>query len=245
VIKPMGEVTEYTWERTNAPATELEPDGSVPTDGVPELHLSEFKDWAEVAAWAAPLYRATPTPALQRLVESWRQASAEPEGQLLAAVRFVQDEIRYLGIEKGAHSHLPHSPAQVLEKRYGDCKDKALLLATALNALGFEAHPALVNSTLSVRLPELLPSPFSFDHVITQVKAQGKTYWFDSTASLQRGGLAQHVNPEFGHALVVGPDEAKAATKLEEMPLELPAEPLKLVKELYTVGNDNHTATLE
>ncbi len=240
VVKPLGEVTEYIWERTNAPATEMEPDGSVPTEGVPELHLSEFKDWAEVAAWAAPLYRATPPPALQRLVESWRQASAEPEGQILAAVRFVQDEIRYLGIEKGAHSHLPHSPAQVLEKRYGDCKDKALLLATALNALGFEAHPALVNSTLSERLPELLPSPFAFDHVITQVKAQGKTYWFDATASLQRGGLAQHVNPEFGHALVVSAD----ATKLEEMPLVLPAQPLKLVKEIYTVSNDNRTATL-
>src|SRR6185436_17694437 len=143
VIKPMGEVTEYTWERTNAPATELEPDGSVPTDGVPELHLSEFKNWAEVAAWAAPLYRATPPPALQRLLESWRQASAEPEGQLLAAGRFVQDEVRYLGIEKGARSHLPHSPAQVVEQRYGASKGKALLVARALNSLGFAAHPAL------------------------------------------------------------------------------------------------------
>jgi hypothetical protein len=99
----------------------------------------------------------------------------------------------------------------------------------------------LVNSALSGRLPELLPSPFSFDHVITQVKAQGKTYWFDATASLQRGGLAQHANPEFGHALVVGAD----ATKLEEMPLTLPTQPLKLVKELYQVSHDNQTATLE
>src|SRR5581483_5927940 len=109
-----------------------------------------------------------------------------------------------------------------------------------LNALGFEAHPALVNSSLPGRLPELLPSPFSFDHVITQVKAQGKTYWFDATINLQRGGLAEHINPEFGHALVVGAN----ATKLEEIPLTLSAQPLRLVKELYTVNDDNHTATL-
>lgn len=241
VVKPLGELTEYTWERANAPAPELEPDGSTPPEGVPELHLSEFKNWAEVAAWAAPLYRATASPALLRQVESWRQATAEPEGQILAAVRFVQDEIRYLGIEQGTHSHQPHAPAQVLERRYGDCKDKALLLATALNALGYEAHPALVNTNLTGRLPELLPSPFSFDHVITQVKTQGKTYWFDATISLQRGGLAQHCNPEFGHALVIGAE----ATRLEEIPLALPAKPLKLIKELYTVNGDDHTATLE
>ena len=126
----------------------------------------------------------------------------------------MQDEIRYLGIELGPHSHQPHPPAQVLARRYGDCKDKALLLAVALRELGIEAYPVLVNTALRERVADLLPSPFAFDHVITQVRFQGRQYWFDPTVSLQRGGLAQHYNPDFGRALAVRAE----ATALKRFP---------------------------
>jgi transglutaminase-like putative cysteine protease len=237
----LGGVTEYIWERTNLPAPELDSAATLPVDELPALYLSEFNSWQAVAAWAAPLYRVpgTPAPALRQQIELWRQQA--PEDQLLAALRFVQDEIRYLGIELGPHSHLPHPPAQVLARRYGDCKDKALLLATILGALGLEAYPALVNTDLLGRVGEVLPSPYAFDHVITVVNFNGQTYWFDPTVSLQRGALAQHSNPEFGRALLVRAD----TQALTEIPLTPPTHPLKTVKEVYTVNSDNQSATLE
>jgi transglutaminase-like putative cysteine protease len=241
--RTLGDMTEYVWERTNLPALELDSETSLPVDEFPALYLSEFKSWQEVAAWAVPLYRVQGalSPALRQQIETWRQSAITPEAQLLAALRFVQDEIRYLGIELGPHSHLPHQPAQVLARRYGDCKDKALLFTTVLGALGIEAYPALVNSDLLGRVQELLPSPYAFDHVITVVNLKGQPYWFDPTLSLQRGGLAQHSNPEFGRALIV-----RAGTHaLTEIPLPPPARPLKTVKEIFTVNADNHAATLE
>ncbi len=238
-----GDTIEYVWERTNLPAPDFADETALAADEFPTLYLTEFKSWQEVAAWAAPLYRLQGplSPALRQQIEKWRQVSPRPAEQMLAALRFIQDEIRYLGIELGPHSHQPHHPAQVLAWRYGDCKDKALLFATVLRELGIEAYPALVNTDLQGRAQELPPSPFAFDHVITQVKLNGQTYWFDPTVSLQRGGLAQHYNPEFGRGLAV---RADAAT-LEEIPLPAPARPLKTIKEIYTVNADNHAARLE
>jgi len=94
----------------------------------------------------------------------------------------------------------------VMAQRYGDCKDKALFLAALLRELGVEAYPALVNTKLRRRLDGFLPSPFLFDHVITQVINGGKTYWIDGTLSDQGGTLATIETPSDERALVVRPD---------------------------------------
>ena len=115
----------------------------------------------------------------------------------------MQDEIRYLGIELGRYSHQPTLPAKVFARRFGDCKDKSLLLATVLKSMGVDAAPALVDSTAGRSLDAQQPSPFAFDHVIVQAKIAGKTYWFDPTMSYQRGGLDKYYDPDYERALVL------------------------------------------
>ncbi|MFX8207373.1 transglutaminase domain-containing protein, partial [Acinetobacter baumannii] len=88
--------------------------------------------------------------------------STDPEARLLAALRFVQREVRYLGIEMGANSHAPHPPETVLPRRYGDCKDKTLLTLTLLGRLGIPASPALVHTTERQAAAERLPTPWAF-----------------------------------------------------------------------------------
>jgi len=103
----------------------------------------------------------------------------------------------------GRGSHEPRQPAVVLSQRYGDCKDKALLLTALLRDLGVDAYPALVNTKLRQSLDYFLPSPFLFDHVITQVLDGGNTYWIDGTLSDQGGSLATIDTPSDERALVV------------------------------------------
>ncbi len=209
--------TEYVWESEGVAALEF--DGNTPGwfEAAPTIQLSEFANWGEVIRWARPLYKVSSlSPALKRQIEEWR-TKFDPDdwdSRLLAALRFVQDEVRYLGIEMGPHSHLPIQPSIVFERRFGDCKDKSLLLTTILNSLGFEAHPALVNTDARHTLDEWLPSPFAFNHVIVQVNFEDKTRWFDPTATLQRGLLDTRYNPEYARALVVR--EGNGA--LEEIP---------------------------
>lgn len=195
----------YSWERRDVAATDVEdatPDWYDPWETV---QVTEYASWREVGQWADALFRLDDASraTIARIADEIRASNHTRDAQLVAAIRFVQDDIRYLGIEMGRGSHEPRQPAVVLSQRYGDCKDKALFLAALLRALGVEAYPALVNTKLRHRLDDFLPSPFLFDHVITQVIDGGKTFWIDGTLSDQGGTLATLDTPGDERALIV------------------------------------------
>ncbi|HZS05954.1 MAG TPA: DUF3857 domain-containing protein [Blastocatellia bacterium] len=243
VIHELGQEREYLWERRQVPALDDEdktPDWFNPA---PQVQLSEFANWQAVAEWAWPLYQA-PRPLsaeLKKQLDRWRGEHPQPESRFIAALRFVQDEVRYLGIELGPHSHQPHDPSEVFAKRFGDCKDKSLLLSSILKGLEIEAAPALVNTSARETIDRWQPSPFSFDHVIVRVKLDGKVYWVDATASLQRGGVQQLYNPAFARALVIGND----TRELETIPPTASDQPRTVVKEIYRAESYDRPATLE
>ncbi len=154
---------ELVWERRAVPPARL--DDQVPSWFVayPYLSFSELPTWGDVARWATPLFAeaTAPAPAVTAKAAEIAASSGSAEERALAALRFVQDDVRYLGIEMGANSHRPHDATQVLEQRFGDCKDKAVLLVSLLRALGLEAEPALVDAGGRARLVE---APISFRH---------------------------------------------------------------------------------
>ncbi|MDP9192650.1 MAG: DUF3857 domain-containing protein [Acidobacteriota bacterium] len=203
--EPVRDGNTYTWEVTDAPA--LDAEDSVPSwyEKWKSVQVTTFASWAEVAAWADVMFQLDERSKVEvkALAESFRTAHAKRDAQITAAIRFVQDDIRYLGIEMGRNSHEPHQPWQTLEGRWGDCKDKTLLLVALLRELGLEAYPALVNTRLEHRLAEKIPSPFLFDHVIAQVVDGGRTFWVDGTMSDQGGTLATIETSTQGRALVV------------------------------------------
>jgi hypothetical protein len=160
---------------------------------------------------------------------------------LLAALRFVQDDVRYMGIELGPYSHTPTQPTKVFQRRFGDCKDKSLLLSTILNSLGIEASPALVNTSAQFTLNDWQPSPFAFDHVIVRATLSGRNYWVDATANLQRGGLAELYNPNYGRALVL----RDGVGGLEEIRREIGDAATTEVVEVYSAPSYEAPAVLE
>src|SRR6185312_13347534 len=91
-----------------------------------------------------------------------------------------------------------------VKRRYGDCKDKALLLVTMLRALGIAARPALVSTTYGGHVGDYAPTASLFDHAIVQVMLNGGPAWIDPTDVDQRGGLTD-VAASFGAGLVLGP----------------------------------------
>jgi hypothetical protein len=202
-VARLGADQEYRWERTDVEAVEFEGDLPPGVDEQPWIQLSEWDSWSDVAAWAAGISPpATLSPAMARQVKRW-QALPDEEARALAALRFVQDDVRYLGIEIGAHSHRAHRPAEVFERRYGDCKDKSLLLVALLRGMGIEADAALVSTDAGTGLERRAPSPIEFDHVIVRAAVAGTVHWLDPTRSLERGRLAARAAPAFGRALPV------------------------------------------
>lgn len=242
-IRKIGGETEYVWERQNIAAVDY--DDSVPAwfNPYPRVQLSEFGTWGEVVRWAEPLYgnAGSISPDLKAQIDQWKSASEDAQQRLLSALRFVQDEVRYLGIELGPHSHLPHQPSQVFRSRFGDCKDKTFLLTTILNSMGIEAYPALVNTRVQRLLDEWQPSPFAFDHVIVRASLAGRTYWIDPTINLQRGQLGQTAPLDYARALVI----KDGSNTLEKIPFPLPGKPTTSCLEVYTIERYDAEARLD
>jgi transglutaminase-like putative cysteine protease len=197
---------DYTWDFRRVPRLRLQDALPGWYDPEPWVQLSEFQTWAEVNQWALGLFQNTEnlSPELLQRIDPWRRINSR-EDQVLAVLRFVQDEVRYFGIEIGANSHKPSPPSAVFSRRFGDCKDKSLLFVTALRALGIEAYPVLVNSTLRQAIETWQPSAGAFDHVIAQVRIGGQAWWLDPTDRYQRGPLTAHYLPPYGRGLVVHP----------------------------------------
>jgi len=233
----------YTWERREVPP--IEPEDDLPSwfDPAPSIEAGEFDSWAEVAALFVPIYanQGAPSEALAAQIAKLRAVKGTAEERLLEATRFVQDDIRYLGIELSLGGHRPFAPSTVLERRFGDCKDKAGLLVTLLRALGFDAKTALVNTVRRRALDDVLPSPLAFDHAIVQVTLDGRSTFIDATASYQRGPLSARQPPDFERALLVAP-ETRA---LVPIPRPRLTEPDHVVQETLTVSGDHHSADLE
>lgn len=200
--------TEYQWQLNDLPARLVDGDTPGWHDPYAWAEWGDFQDWSEVARWALPLYRLSPAsqPAVRQEVARISAETADPEQRLLAALRFVQREVRYLGIEMGANSHAPHSPELVLQRRFGDCKDKTLLTLALLDGLGIPARAALVHTQSRQAAADRLPSPWAFNHVLVQARLGERAAWLDPTRAPQAGkGLSQWVQSDYGQALVVDP----------------------------------------
>lgn len=210
---PSGYV--YRFDQFEMPAQTFDDDTPPWFDPRARIRLTETPSWGDIVDWALPIYASavSQSEAVAAVVRDIRAQHDSIDLQVAAALRFVQDDIRYLGIEIGANSHQPSPASETLTRRYGDCKDKTILLIAILRGLGIEANPALVNSDSDQALTSSVPVINAFDHVIVHMELAGKQYWFDPTRSYQRGALDSIQQADFGAALVI----AEGQNALTEM----------------------------
>lgn len=245
VSKPLGEWQEYRWEAEKLPAVHVD-------HGTPEWHApyrwlsySEYGSWSDVVAWAQPLYQraARTDPAIQAQAERLRAASKSDQEFITNTLDFVQNDIRYLGLTLGANTHKPYPAAEVLRRRFGDCKDKTLLLIELLASGGIQAHPALVDTSRGKGIANELPGHGAFDHVIVLLELGKRRYWLDGTRLYQAGKLDERSVIDFGVALPIRPGQDAL------MPMHDTDEPryiVDMVEEVEATGFDGPvTLTVE
>ncbi len=208
--KPIDGGTEWEWVVQDPPVAKGEadvPDGAFQWGRV---DVSTMPRWADVAAWANGVYQGDETLPVDfaARLDAIAKASPGAADRLTAASRYVQDNIRYVGEELGEGSFVPRRPATVLARGYGDCKDKSLLLALALRRLGIDAVPALVATSAGERLPDRLPAPTQFDHVIVRAVVDGRVMWIDPTGTHRGGRGTAIVASDLGYALPIRAGQA-------------------------------------
>jgi transglutaminase-like putative cysteine protease/tetratricopeptide (TPR) repeat protein len=188
-VSQQGDKTQWVFEGKDIPVSVLE--GYYPSGFLPYrfLQVSEFGSWNGVAQWADKLFAgAQATPKVKAIASQFANLATE-EAKIQAALQYVQGQIRYFSVSLGESSHRPASPDTVIDRLYGDCKDKTQLLIAILRELKIDAKPALISVAYQRKIDQWFPTPMAFDHVIARVKTGGKVYYLDGTKLAQVGKL--------------------------------------------------------
>jgi hypothetical protein len=181
----------WVWEASNVPAVKVFSQAPPGKLQVNLIQASAHPDWDSVRRLGLDLFNSVPapqSPAFESLVTEFARLPT-PSEQVVAALRWVQSELRYVSLSMGENSHRPHPPDEVLQRRYGDCKDKALLLVHLLRRLGLEVQPALVRLNGGDWPQRALPSPLVFDHAVAVAWLDGQPHVLDGTLGEQPSAL--------------------------------------------------------
>lgn len=192
----------------------------------PHFILSSDDSWQAVNDWAQEVFALKQIPNLNDVYEEVLNGNESMEQKITRLIDYVQDDIRYMGIESGIGSIKPFPPEQVVKQRFGDCKDKSLLLVWLLKNIGIEkAYPALVNTGSLHQIDKYKVSNQVFDHCIVMFEYESEIYWVDPTSTMQGGSFKDINTYDYGKALVVG----------------LSSDTLRTMKEANQQGRTNYT----
>ncbi|UAL12049.1 DUF3857 domain-containing protein [Caulobacter segnis] len=165
VSPPKDAPPRYQWQRT--------------------VEFTDFTDWASISRHFAPLYAKAatlaPDSSVKREAKRIAAAQAGPLDRARAALKLVQQDVRYIYVGLNSGNLTPSSADETWQRRYGDCKGKTSLLLALLQELGIEAEPVIVSSGGDDGLEQRLPIPQFFDHVLVRAHIDGATYWLDGT----------------------------------------------------------------
>ncbi|PHV09942.1 DUF3857 domain-containing transglutaminase family protein [Chitinimonas sp. BJB300] len=171
----------YEWHYALKPKSRIETGSVDYIDYGDRLQISTFKDYSEMAKVyeQGASDKSKPTPKVIALAKEITKAIPDKRAQALALSDWVRKNIRYVAIYLGNGGVVPHAAEDVLNNRYGDCKDHTVLLEALLTAVNIDSSTALINSGGSYRLPNV-PVLSSFNHVITFIPSLN--LYTDSTA---------------------------------------------------------------
>ena len=159
-----------------------------------------FLSWSDMGAWEDHLIqnRTDPSPEIKHKVAEITEGMRDPDNQMHVLADFMQKNIRYVGIELGIGGWQPHPAKDVFTSRYGDCKDKAALLAAMLSEVGIESHLVFINTERGNVTPST-PPHLIFDHTILAIRLP------DSVKDPTLVAVIQH--PKLGRLLFFDPTD--------------------------------------
>ncbi|MGH9726345.1 MAG: transglutaminase-like domain-containing protein, partial [Candidatus Acidiferrales bacterium] len=201
---------EYTWELTDQPAIEVEPEMPAWNAVAGHMYLKYFPrdstlrekttgTWQDIGVWYSGLIASqrVPTPAIQQKVAELTAGKPDLLSKIQALASYSQQQIRYAAIEVGIGGMQPHAAGDVLANGYGDCKDKATLLNTMLKVIGVDSYNVMINSRRGRVAPQF--PMVIFDHSIVAIHLPD---------SVPDGGLFAVVNdPKLGRLLFFDPTD--------------------------------------
>lgn len=195
----------YTFEYSPVPPAEnIEPGIPIDEPHWASLSFSTGESWNKVAR----IYNNLVEENLKNTdFTSYFENVTAPDDPFKAAVEITQwlnHQIRYTGLELGENSIVPTPPLKTLERGFGDCKDKAVIVTGMMRVLGYDAHVALLSSGTSEDVDPALPGLGGFNHAIVYVGGENP-FWIDPTSEFSYNGYLP-LSDQGRWSLIVSPD---------------------------------------
>ncbi len=206
-----GKTTIHRFTVSNVPPILAEPQMPGWSEVHAHLHLSTFRRWKDVARWYWGLVKGQyhADAAIKKAARAAVRGKRTVRDKVIAIYNLVVKKTRYVALAFGVHTYKPYTAPAVFRRKFGDCKDKAMLLAVMLKEVGIKAHPVLVRTRRNGRLSTRIPSLAPFDHAILYVPAL--KLWLDGTA--ERTGAADLPHADQGMmALIIDGADGKLVT---------------------------------
>jgi tetratricopeptide (TPR) repeat protein len=212
---------------------------------LPRVQASTYASWEDFGRWWWNLIREelAVSPEMRTKVAELTATSTTPLAKLRAIYDFVVTDIRYNAWEFGINGYRPYSAPVIFSRRFGDCKDKAILMRAMLSEVGIEAWPVIIRAEGRRFEEDHAQALIShFNHCIAYVPAQEgiPELFLDGTARL--------------HPLEVLPDSDRGArviivrdTGVETVRIPFPTAADNLLRERTVVdlrGEVGPTVTL-
>ncbi|MCB0833920.1 MAG: DUF3857 and transglutaminase domain-containing protein [Bacteroidetes bacterium] len=184
----------FEWYLKDIPAFRREPRMPAVRNHLAMVRFAPF-DWRsydDIARWYYRNHFASRlqlTEALRTKAEELTKGASGEEDKIRRIYDYVR-RLRYVAIELGVEGIRPNLPETVLERQYGDCKDKSILTIALLKAININSYPALALTADDGLVDMAFPS-WNFNHMIVKaVKSDGQAVWMDPTAeSFELGDL--------------------------------------------------------
>ncbi len=245
-----GEQLRVEWFVDDSPPLLSEPSMPPMLELAANIRLSTVPDWKTYLSWEKSLLDGVfrDSPEIDALARKLGEGTDDATERLERIHQFVMEEIRYQqDYETFIAGVKPHAAPMVLERRYGDCKDKAVLFITLARKLGLEVHFANVRTRDSGQISKDVPMQ-QFNHAIVYVPKQAgvaEGRFFDPTADLLDLDVVRH--DDVGTtSLVIDPVSGEHTFR--EIPFQGPDKhrlSSQLALELATDGSAKGTFTLE
>lgn len=183
---PTGFKSTYTWEARDIPAQKFEFGMPPGRESLAWLALAPvgIETWDDVSKLYYDISepQIKPGASVKELAANLTRDVDNDLDKLQHIYEWVRDHIRYIAVAIGIGGFQPHPVEEILNNRYGDCKDMTTLLCSLAHEAGIDAFPVLV-STWQNGVPDTtLPSPLQFNHMIAYCPSvDGREIWMDAT----------------------------------------------------------------
>jgi tetratricopeptide (TPR) repeat protein len=169
-----GELMIHTFSSSDVPPLRPEANSPPAADLLRLVKVSTVPSWDYFSEWGRSLTSEVfeIDPRMERVLSQLVAGKQSTEDKIRAVYRLALTRIRYQqDYETFIAGVKPHPASVVLQRGYGDCKDKSVLIIAMLRRLGLKAYLALVRTRGQGQVRAGVPSQ-QFNHAVVYLPPQ-------------------------------------------------------------------------